>query len=175
MDCGAIIHTFGHQNERYGKCFLLPLNAMTSRSLNILVAEDKTSVAESLALMLRYEGHHVVTVLDGIHALTALVSAPGKFSVLITDNNMPKMSGVELVQKLHELRNPVKVIVLSAHLSPALDQCYRALGVRHIVDKPFDFSPLRLAIAEISDAICGKPNQCGGKSGLNGLADPFKF
>ena len=145
---------------------------MASRSLNILVAEDKASVAESLAMMLRYEGHHVETVMDGKQALTALVSSPGKFSVLITDSNMPKMSGVELVQKIHELRNPVKVIVLSVHLTPAVDQCYRALGVRHIVDKPFDFSPLRLAIAEISEAILGESNQCI-SSGLSGLAEPF--
>ena len=148
---------------------------MKSRSQTILVADDKPSVADSLSMMLRYEGHHVETVSDGIQALTALISTPGKFSILITDNNMPKMSGVELVQKLHELRNPVEVIVLSAHLTSSLDQCYRALGVRHIVDKPFDFSPLRLAIAEISEAIGGELNQRSEKSGAGGDGEAFKF
>lgn len=132
---------------------------MAARSLSILVAEDKISVAESLSLMLRYEGHHVETVFDGIQALAALVSNPGKFAVLITDNNMPRMSGVELVQKLRDFKNPIKIIVLSAYLTHSLDQSYRALGVHHIVDKPFDFSPLRLAIAEVTEAIYGESKQ----------------
>ena len=126
---------------------------MALRPLNILIAEDKSSVADSLSLMLRYEGHQVETASDGLQAFAKLVSNPGRFDLLITDNNMPRMNGSELVQKLRDANNPVKIIVLSAYLTYELVQKYNALGVDHTVDKPFDFSPLRLAIAEITETI----------------------
>jgi CheY-like chemotaxis protein len=126
---------------------------MPIRPLNILIAEDKASVADSLSMMLRRDGHQVEMAPDGVQAFSKLASKPARFDLLITDNNMPRMDGADLVYKLRETGNPIKVIVLTAVLTYDLVKKYKALGVDHAVDKPFDFSPLRLAIAEITEAI----------------------
>ena len=126
---------------------------MASRPLKILIAEDKPSVADSLAFMLRHDGHKVEIVSDGLQAFMTLNSRPNGFDLLITDNNMPKLDGYELVQRLRGKDNQIKVILLSAYLTCELIRKYDALGVTHTVDKPFDFSPLRVAIAEITEMI----------------------
>jgi DNA-binding response OmpR family regulator len=61
---------------------------------------------------------------------------------------MPVLTGLQLVRKLRAGKFAGKILVLSACLSPAIEQAYRELGVNDIHHKPFDIGPLRLAIGQ---------------------------
>jgi YesN/AraC family two-component response regulator len=56
-------------------------------------------------------------VADGEQALAKFITNPAAFDLLITDNDMPRMGGLELVKRLRENAIECKVLVLSAHLS----------------------------------------------------------
>jgi CheY-like chemotaxis protein len=60
--------------------------------LNILLAEDERSVAFSIFFALNCDGHKVEIVNDGAEALARLLLEPHAFDLLITDNNMPRMT-----------------------------------------------------------------------------------
>ena len=68
-------------------------------------------------------------------------SAP--YDVIITDNNMPHLTGVELVRKLRERGFQGKIMVLSAYLTPELRAAYTGMNVDVILDKPFNIHDLR--------------------------------
>jgi two-component system, chemotaxis family, chemotaxis protein CheY len=102
---------------------------MNSPPLNILLAEDERSVAFSISFALKCDGHQVEIVNDGEEALAKLMVERGVFDLLITDNNMPRMTGVELVRRLRDASFHGKVLVLSAHLSAENRAAYGALGV----------------------------------------------
>jgi two-component system, cell cycle sensor histidine kinase and response regulator CckA len=112
---------------------------VNSPPLNILLAEDERSVAFSISFALECNGHRVEIENDGEQALARLILDPRAFDLLITDNNMPRMTGLELVRRLREASFNGKVLVLSAHLSAENRAAYEALGVDGMIPKPLIF------------------------------------
>lgn len=119
--------------------------------LNILLAEDERSVAFSISFALKSDGHKIEIVSDGEQALAKLIAEPGAFDLLITDNNMPRMTGVELVRRLRDTAFHGKILVLSAHLSRENRAAFNALRVDGMMPKPFDLYQLRALIRQIAD------------------------
>ena len=143
-----------------------------SRPLNILLAEDERSVAHSISFALKADGHKIEIVTDGEQALAKLTAEPRAFDLLITDNNMPRRTGIELVRRLRETPFGGKILVLSAHLSPENCAAYDALSVDGMISKPFDLYYLRAVINSMahSDLPCltnPKLLQVGGNDLLN--------
>ncbi len=71
----------------------------------ILVAEDDIPILQLNVIF----GYHVQAAEDGAAAWEALIA--DKYDLLITDNNMPKVTGVELIQRLHNARVALPVIL----------------------------------------------------------------
>jgi DNA-binding response OmpR family regulator len=118
--------------------------------LNILIAEDEPSVAFSISFALKADGHRVEIATDGERALARLTAEPNAFDLLVTDNNMPRMTGVELVRRVRETLFCGKILVLSAHLSNENRVAYSTLQVDGMVPKPFDVHKLRTMIGQIA-------------------------
>lgn len=87
---------------------------------------------------------------DGAAALSRLTSDPNPFDVVITDNNMPGVSGIQLVRQLRAQNFAGKIMVLSAHLSTEVRAAYEAMSVDAMIDKPFSISVLRQTLERIA-------------------------
>ena len=124
---------------------------MNSPPLNSLLAEDERSVAFSISFALKYDGHRVEIENDGEQALARLILDPRAFDLLITDNNMPRMTGIDLVRRLGDASFSGKILVLSAHLSEENRAAYEALGVDGMIPKPFDVHQLRAVIRQMAE------------------------
>jgi DNA-binding NtrC family response regulator len=85
----------------------------------ILIVDDDPIIAESLADFLHRAGHDVATAGDGHEALSLLrdaaTSPAGPFSLVITDMNMPRMTGVELLKQIRKLHPAIVVIVVTGY------------------------------------------------------------
>ena len=139
----------------YVLVFMIPL-----LPLNILLAEDEPSVAFSVSFALKADGHRIEIATDGEQALSKLTAEPRGFNLLITDNNMPRMTGLELVRRVRETPFCGKILVLSAHLSSENRVAYSALRVDGMVPKPFDLHKLRTVIGQIAaDAVAIIPSE----------------
>jgi two-component system, cell cycle response regulator CpdR len=77
----------------------------------ILVVEDDDDIRRFNAEALSGSGYHVETAVDGAQGWEALNAT--RYDLLITDNSMPRLTGVELIKKLNEARIPVRVILAS--------------------------------------------------------------
>ena len=89
---------------------------------------------------------------DGRDALTKIADATDTFDVIITDNAMPRMPGLELVRQLRSEQFSGKIIVLSAHLSAEQQAEYERLKVDLILTKPFDIRELRQVVQHLAEA-----------------------
>ena len=67
----------------------------------MLLVEDQPDVREMMANMLARMGLEVSVCVAGLEALDFLRENPGLVNVVITDHNMPKMTGLELVYQAH--------------------------------------------------------------------------
>ena len=72
--------------------------------VQVLVAEDEALIALSLADLLEAEGHEVVLAPDGADALDAARRLGDALGVLVTDLNMPRMGGEDLIRALRAER-----------------------------------------------------------------------
>lgn len=87
------------------------LQAQTTEPARILVVDDDSSICELSARALRGCGYEVETAMDGAGAWEALSSDTDFFDLLITDQDMPRLSGVELLRKMRAARMVVPVIM----------------------------------------------------------------
>jgi DNA-binding response OmpR family regulator len=114
--------------------------------LRILTVEDEPAVTELLALLLGGPGAKVISASDGWMALMKIGAAAKPFDVLITDHNMKRLNGLELVRRLRAREFTGKIIVLSAHLTDENIKAYEELKVDMMLAKPFDVEELQLAM-----------------------------
>jgi DNA-binding response OmpR family regulator len=94
-----------------------PLQAQSNPPHQILVVEDDLLIQRLIATTLTHAGYEVDTADDGADAWTAL--SDGGYDLMITDNAMPRMTGVELMKKLRAARMELPVIMATGVIPQA--------------------------------------------------------
>ena len=107
----------------------------TSPPHRILVVEDDGDVRRLSAEVLISSGYHVDAAEDGAAGWEALQAK--NYNLLITDHNMPKVTGVELVKKLRSARMGLPVILASAAIPTAELNRHPWLQLVATLPKPF--------------------------------------
>ena len=66
------------------------------------MVEDEATIRTIVAAILRKHGYRPVSCCDGVKALAILGANPGRFSLVLTDVDMPRIGGVALARALSE-------------------------------------------------------------------------
>lgn len=118
-------------------------------AVKVMIADDHSMIREGLKQLLELEGEFEVIeeACDGKECIEKLKSANP--DVLLLDINMPKMNGLEVLQKIKELRWKTKVLVLTVHneveyLLKAVD-----IGVNGYLLKDSESAELKKAILSV--------------------------
>lgn len=122
------------------------VEARTGARRRILVIEDERAIGAFLAERLTMEGHDVVVDTDPMEAVARFEAAPDNFDLVITDQTMPGMSGLEVLAHMRALRPRLPVIVMTG-FSRTVDAARASrLGVHALLEKPLDIDALLRAI-----------------------------
>ena len=116
----------------------------------ILTVDDEASVTLSLKFVFPGPRYEVLCVASGDAALASLAANAHPYDVIIVDQKMPNLSGVELVEAIRQRGIPGQIIVLSAHLTPEMRAEYERLDVHAIFPKPFDLNELRASVGHLA-------------------------
>ena len=108
---------------------------------HILVVDDEPGVREVMTQVLRMDGHSVSEAGDGAEALELFSHDP--FDLVITDYEMPRMKGDELVDRVRRLIPRQRIIMVSGSW-PMLAESPR--NVDRCLNKPFQLKELLLAV-----------------------------
>jgi two-component system cell cycle sensor histidine kinase/response regulator CckA len=103
----------------------------------ILLVEDEVTQRTSLARSLTRLGYRVTARAAGHSALTAFRKDPGAFDLVITDQSMPQMSGLELAAALVNVRPDVPIILCTGFSEKVQGETVGLNGIREFVMKPF--------------------------------------
>jgi CheY-like chemotaxis protein len=117
-----------------------------SDPLRILVVEDENELAHMVAMVVGGPAAKLTMATNGWEALMRVGAATRPFDVVITDHRMPRMGGLQLVQRLRAKKFAGKILVLSGHLSDEDIRAYETLNVDMMMSKPFDFDELQEAM-----------------------------
>lgn len=119
-------------------------------SLKILSVDDEPSIAQSMRFIFERPTYELASAHDGEAALARVAAEHDPFDVVITDTNMPGLSGIELVRELRARNFPGKIMVLSAYLSTDVRAAYDAMEVDAMIEKPFSVKALRQALDRVA-------------------------
>lgn len=120
---------------------------MTRTHGSILLADDEEKILKRLGRALRGEGHDVVEATTVSQAQQHLNRQ--SFDLLVVDNVMPGMTGLELVREMANTMAPAErpqIVMMTAHSTTQLVREAFKLGVEDFLEKPFEVEEL-LALA----------------------------
>jgi PleD family two-component response regulator len=108
-------------------------------NINILVVDDSTIQLSMAANILKKMKFNVTTAMNGLEAYGILHNSGIKFSLVLTDFNMPKMDGMDLTLKIREEydKDELGVIVLSANDTPEISLQFISIGANDFINKPY--------------------------------------
>jgi DNA-binding NtrC family response regulator len=111
----------------------------------VLVVDDHPDARESMADILRHTGHEVDSLGTAVEALNHLGSE--SYDVVVTDLQMPGMSGLEFIEKLSDRGDGVQVVMVTAYasISAAVDAMRH--GAFDFTEKPLDANQLEQLVA----------------------------
>lgn len=117
---------------------------------SILVVDDEPAIVETIAELLSWEGHTVLTAHDGARALEILRSE-ASIDVVVLDFMMPIMDGIQCIR---EIRADAKLASLRVILTTAAPTAIPkdAPAYDLLLVKPFSVDDLREAIARVQKA-----------------------
>jgi CheY-like chemotaxis protein len=125
-----------------------------SRMPAVLIVEDSENSAAMLEIaFLGIPGVSVLTAPSAAEALRILDGGLGSVRVMVTDLNMPRMDGYELIRRVradHRLSD-MPIIVVSADTDPATPQRIAAMGVEAFFPKPFSPAMVRRKLEQLLD------------------------
>jgi two-component system, chemotaxis family, chemotaxis protein CheY len=104
----------------------------------ILTVDDSASIRQMVTFTLKDAGYAVVEAVDGQEGLDKAKS--GRFDLIFTDQNMPRMDGLTLIKQLRSLPQygAVPILMLTTESSDGMKNQGRAAGATGWLVKPFD-------------------------------------
>ena len=109
----------------------------------ILYVDDDAGLLSLIQRLLSRRGYDVVGHVEARAAIEELRSEPGRFDLVLTDFNMPKMSGLDVARAVREIRADLPVAITSGYITDSMRADAEAAGVRAVIFKP-----------DVVDALC---------------------
>jgi PAS domain S-box-containing protein len=119
---------------------------------HVVYVDDYEAMVFLVGRLLRKQGYRVSTFTSGELALTWLREHPDAIDLLVTDQNMPGMSGVDLARASLRERPGLRVAIVSGHVNDKLLADASAVGVQEVMTKQDSMGALGAAIAKLLDA-----------------------
>lgn len=125
----------------------------SEEALEVLLVDDELSTREILEQFCRSRSLAVTVAPDGRAAMTALERNPTRFTIILTDINMPGADGFEVLKAAKSVNRDCYVVMITGYAT--LDSALRAVreGAYDYLAKPFSLGQLDVMLARIKDRI----------------------
>ena len=135
----------------------LASKAMPTGIATILLVEDESGLRRLMSKVLEKQGYRVLEAKDGEEALSICQENLGHIDLVVTDYAMPRMTGLQLKEKIMALRPNMKVLLISGYAEEVVDNNpQESLNAGDFLEKPFLPEELARKVREMLSRINGK-------------------
>lgn len=117
----------------------------------ILFVDDEPSITEMGKQIIERLGYRVVTETDSVKALRLFEEQPDAFDLVITDQAMPVVTGVELSRRLLSIKPALPIILCTGYSEIISPEKARKLGIKEFLSKPIVKADMAAAIRKVLD------------------------
>lgn len=118
-------------------------------SEHVLLVDDEQRILELVQITLESLGYRVTPRTSSVEALEAFRHQPDRFDLLLTDQAMPNMSGVELTKAVRRVRGRLPVILCTGYSEKITRQKLQSLGIDALLLKPISKTDLAVTIRRV--------------------------
>jgi DNA-binding NtrC family response regulator len=113
------------------------------------VVEDEETLRKAICESLSMLGYEVLESRDGEEGLAVIESHSGTIDLLLTDAVMPRMSGMDLIQRVHKSHPSIKVVMMSGYATAAISEAGGNSGDVTFLQKPFAHAELAQIVRKL--------------------------
>ncbi len=113
-----------------------PVTAALSGTARILFVDDEASLLTMVKRSLEAHGYQVTTEISSVKALEIFKSNPEEFDLVITDQAMPDMSGLDLIEEILKIRQGIPIILCTGYSSKVSEKDASIKGISRFISKP---------------------------------------
>ena len=117
----------------------------------ILFVDDEKLLVEWGRVTLERLGYKVTSLANGTEAINIFRANPFLFDLVITDQTMPGMSGIQLASELLAIRHDLPIILCTGHSDAVSPESAKEVGVREYLMKPLSRKELAGAVRKVLD------------------------
>ena len=146
MQLANFTNNFCASSKRIFEAKIVPSSAQEK---TILLIDDEETVINISEMMLKRLGYRVLKAHSGYEGLKLFEENKSTIDLIISDLEMPKMNGKEVMDKLREIDPQIKVILSSGALTNADEKNVVNKGFNGFIKKPYNMNTLCEKMAEI--------------------------
>jgi len=146
MQLANFTNNFCASSKRIFEAKIVPSSAQEK---TILLIDDEETVINISEMMLKRLGYRVLKAHSGYEGLKLFEENKSTINLIISDLEMPKMNGKEVLHKLREIDPQIKVMLSSGALTEADEKNVINKGFNGFIKKPYNINTLCEKMAEI--------------------------
>ena len=123
-------------------------------SERILFVDDEESLVNLGKQILEHLGYKVTVQTNATEALDLFRGQPEQFDLVITDTNMPDLTGDRLASQLIKIRPDIPVIICTGYSERISEEKAKQIGIRAFAMKPLAMRDLAQVVRKVLDADC---------------------
>jgi len=135
--------------------------ALAGGSERVLFIDDEEALVEMGADILADLGYEVTSRTSGMEALSLLKEDISRFDLIVTDQTMPEMTGMDLAREILAIRPEMPVILCTGYSSLVNEKKARSAGIGDFLMKPYT----RKELSEAVGRVLRPPSEKGGSHG----------
>jgi CheY-like chemotaxis protein len=117
---------------------------------HVLIVDDELAIVTLLQRMLETRGYRVTSFTSSEEALASFRRDPGSFDAVVTDQTMPRLSGVELAVAIHAVRPDIPVLLTTGYVDREAHSDF-GRDIADVIAKPFDTAAIARVLRGVLD------------------------
>ncbi len=124
---------------------------------SILIVDDEQEIRDTSSMMMEQLGYTVTVSENPLKALDIIKDPENHFDLVISDQTMPEMTGLDMLQHIRRIKPDLPVIICTGYSEELNEETARAMGARMYIMKPINFKQLAGMVRQVIDSE--KPDQ----------------
>jgi len=115
----------------------------------VLFIDDEDVLADMGKAILERLGYHVTVRKSSLEALETFQNQPNQFDVVITDQTMPGMTGIDLARRMLQIRPDIPIILCTGYSSIISEEKAKSFGIKEFALKPVGKKDIAMLIRKV--------------------------
>jgi CheY-like chemotaxis protein len=105
---------------------------------HIMIVDDEVQVSNMISELLNLNGYETSVFNDSSFALATFKKSPDSYDLVISDQTMPNLTGIELASLIRAIRPDLPIILCTGYSDAINDETLDDLNIKHVYHKPVD-------------------------------------